>query len=110
MRSTRTISLEILNKIESRDAYADILLEEAFRRYLFKDVDKGLLTELVYGILRWKNRIDWIIGLFSSVKPARMERDILNILRLGTYQLLEARDREALLTLSSGPLTGEEMK
>ena len=88
MRSTRTISLEILNKIESRDAYADILLEEAFRRYLFKDVDKGLLTELVYGILRWKNRIDWIIGLFSSVKPARMERDILNILRLGTYQLL----------------------
>src|SRR3990172_1027048 len=88
MRSTRTISLEILNKIESRDAYADILLEEAFRRYLFKDVDKGLLTELVYGILRWKNRIDWIIGLFSSVKPARMERDILNILRLGAYQLL----------------------
>lgn len=86
--SPRTLALEILNRIESTDAYADILLEEAFRRYPIKDVDKGLLTELVYGVLRWKNRIDWIAGLFSSVKPAKMERDILNILRIGTYQLL----------------------
>ncbi len=86
--SPRTLALEILNRIESTDAYADILLEEAFRSHTLKDVDKGLLTELVYGVLRWKNRIDWITGLFSSVKPAKMERDILNILRIGTYQLL----------------------
>lgn len=84
----RIISLDILNKIESRNAYADILIEEAFKRHPLKDADKGLLTELVYGVLRWKSRIDWIIGLFSSIKPEKMERDILNILRLGAYQLL----------------------
>lgn len=84
----RIISLDILNKIESRDAYADILIEEAFKRHSLKDADKGLLIELVYGVLRWKNRIDWIIGIFSSIKPEKMERDILNILRLGAYQLL----------------------
>lgn len=88
LTSPRALALEILNRIESTDAYADILLEEAFRKYPLKDVDKGLLTELVYGVLRWEKRIDWITGLFSSVKPARMERDILNILRIGTYQLL----------------------
>ena len=88
MRSARTISLEILNKTESRDAYADILMEEAFKRHPLKDVDKGLLTELVYGVLRWRERIDFIISLFSSIKPPKMERDILNILRLGAYQLL----------------------
>lgn len=86
--SPRTLALEILNRVESTDAYADILLEEAFRRHALKDVDKGLLTELTYGVLRWKARLDWIISLFSSTKPAKMERDILNILRLGAYQLL----------------------
>ena len=86
--SPRALSLEILNRIESTDAYADILIEEAFRRHPLKDVDKGLLIELLYGVLRWRERIDWIISLFSSIKPPKMERDILNILRLGTYQLL----------------------
>lgn len=88
MNTPRTIALDILNKIESRDAYADILLDDAFKRHPLKDADKGLLTELVYGVLRWKNRIDWIIGIFSSIKPVKVERDILNILRLGAYQLL----------------------
>ena len=84
----RAVALEILNRIESTDAYADILMEEAFKRHPLKDVDKGLLTELVYGVLRWRERIDWIISLFSSIKPPKMERDILNILRLGAYQIL----------------------
>lgn len=89
MKTTpRAVALEILNRIESTDAYADILLDEAFKRYPLKDVDKGLLTELVYGVLRWRERIDWIISLFSSIKPPKMERDILNILRLGAYQIL----------------------
>lgn len=86
--SARALSLEILNRIDSTDAYADILIEEAFKRHPLKDVDKRLVTELVYGVLRWRERIDWIISLFSSVKPPKMERDILNILRLGVYQLL----------------------
>ena len=84
----RAVALEILNRIESTDAYADILMEEAFKRHPLKDVDKGFLTELIYGVLRWRERIDWIISLFSSIKPPKMERDILNILRLGAYQIL----------------------
>lgn len=86
--SPRNLALEILNRIESTDAFADILLEESFRKHPLKDADKGLLTELVYGVLRWRDAIDWIIALFSSIKPGRMEREILNILRLGAYQLL----------------------
>jgi 16S rRNA (cytosine967-C5)-methyltransferase len=82
------LAIEILRRIESTDAYADILLEDAFAKHPLKDVDKGLLTELVYGVLRWRERVDWVISLFSSIRPARMERDILNILRLGAYQLL----------------------
>lgn len=84
----RAVALQILNRIDSSDAYADVLIDEAFNKLPFKDIDKGLLTELVYGVLRWRGRIDWIISIFSSVKPPKMERDVLNILRLGAYQLL----------------------
>ncbi len=86
--SPRTLAVEILSRVESTSAYADILLEEAFSKYPLKDVDRGLLTEIVYGVLRHQMRIDWTISLFSSIKPAKMEMDILNILRTGVYQLL----------------------
>lgn len=51
-------------------------------------MDRAFITELVYGTLRWKGRIDWIISRVSRVKSERLERFILNLLRLGTYQLL----------------------
>lgn len=86
--SPRSLAVNILQRIESSGAYADILIEETFLRNPLKSADRGLLTELVYGVLRWQKRLDWVISNFSSTKPQRMERDILNILRVGTYQLL----------------------
>jgi 16S rRNA (cytosine967-C5)-methyltransferase len=51
-------------------------------------VDIAFITELVYGVLRWRGRLDWIIGRVSSVRPERLERFVLNVLRLGAYQML----------------------
>ena len=50
--------------------------------------DTGLLTELVYGVLRRQNTLDWVIDQFSKVPAARMNYIAHNIVRLGIYQLL----------------------
>lgn len=46
------------------------------------------MTELVYGTLRWRGKIDWIISQFSKIPTKRITPPILNIIRLGVYQLL----------------------
>ena len=59
----RRIAVEILNRIEADGAYAEPLLDAALSgTELANPADRGLLTELVYGTLRMRGRLDWIIG------------------------------------------------
>lgn len=55
---------------------------------LLTDLDKTFAREIVYGVLRWRGRLDWIIAAYSRIKPSRLERAILAILRMGAYQIL----------------------
>lgn len=86
--SARQIALEILYKIDVKKKYPHPLLEKAFCSNKFSSLDKRLINELVNGVLRWCNKIDWIIEQFSSRRLNRINPYVKNILRLGVYQLL----------------------
>lgn len=83
--NAREISFLVLNRV-SAGAYPESLIE----RHLpsLDERDRGLCTELVYGVLRWQIRLDWIIDGFSKIKSGKLEHTVLNALRLGAYQLL----------------------
>jgi 16S rRNA (cytosine967-C5)-methyltransferase len=49
--------------------------------------DRDLATELVYGVLRWQNRLDYILEAFSSRPVERVDLPILLALRMGLYQI-----------------------
>lgn len=67
----------------------DVSLDRALRKSKFlTPLDRAFITELVYGSLRWRGRIDWIINQFSRIPTNRLDSRILNIIRLGVYQLL----------------------
>ena len=66
----------------------DILLTDSFKRYRhLTSLDRAFLTELTYGTLRWRGRLDWVIRHFSRIPVEKIEREILNVLRLGLYQI-----------------------
>jgi 16S rRNA (cytosine967-C5)-methyltransferase len=88
-KTPRAICLEILNRIETSDRHPDRLLTDSFKRYRHLiSLDRAFLTELTYGVLRWRGRLDWVIGQFSKVPVEKIEPEILNSLRLGLYQIL----------------------
>jgi 16S rRNA (cytosine967-C5)-methyltransferase len=60
----------------------------AARSGLDDERDRALTTELVTGALRWQNELDFLIGHFSRRSISRLDPDVLQILRLGAYQLL----------------------
>ena len=51
--------------------------------------DRRLAQELVYGVLRLRGRLDHLIGCLTAAGLASLEPDVLDVLRLGAYQLSE---------------------
>ena len=87
--SARGIAVEILNKIEIKGAYAEPLLDAYLaEKTSFDNRNKGLITELVYGVLRNRNRLDWVIAGTYTGDVDSIEIPVRNILRIGIYQLL----------------------
>lgn len=85
--STRLLAFKILNRVLFEGAYPDMVLRSAFKKNPdLTSMDKALLTELVYGVIRWLGKLDYIIGILAERRVNKKE--ILNILRIGIYQLL----------------------
>jgi len=80
--------LSLLNLILSGKKYPDILIGELFRKEEFSPDEKRVLVELVYGILHHLGRIDYIIEHASSARLTNINPDILNSIRICTYQAL----------------------
>ncbi|NLI57905.1 MAG: 16S rRNA (cytosine(967)-C(5))-methyltransferase RsmB [Clostridium sp.] len=84
----REMAVKILYDIDKNGAYSNISLGKHLDSRNFKDIDRAFITELVYGILKWKLTIDYIISRFSRVKLKKISPWILNILRIGVYQII----------------------
>ena len=50
--------------------------------------DRSLFNALIYGVLRWRGRLDYIISHFSNTPLKKIEPGVLNILRLGLFQII----------------------
>ncbi len=74
-----------LLSFEKTPVAADLLVER-FSSVDFDARDRAFLRELVYGVLRWRGRLDFVFGHFLN-KP-NVAPPVREALRLGTYQLL----------------------
>ncbi|MCX7796966.1 MAG: 16S rRNA (cytosine(967)-C(5))-methyltransferase RsmB [bacterium] len=80
----KELAYRILILVEERSLYANALMREKLDNTSTKY--HPLITDIVYGVLRRKNTLDWYISNF--VKVDRLDIRLLTILRMGTYQLL----------------------
>lgn len=84
----REIALQALHRAETRDILPRDALNALFQRHAFRDRDKAFATELVYGVIRWRRRLDWMLGQLLRGKPESLTPWIRLILRMGLYQLM----------------------
>lgn len=86
----RQAALAVLNRVEQGPHHLDRVIRGALdvgSRRMGRQ-DRNLANELIFGVLRWRNRLDWFIGRYSSVLPPKIDPAVLNILRIGIYQLM----------------------
>ncbi len=81
----RDRALAVLRAVE-QGVFTDALLDET--RRLFDARDCAFITELVYGVLRNRERIDWSLNQFSKKPIEKTDDRTRAVLRLGAYQVL----------------------
>ncbi|MBQ7986001.1 MAG: 16S rRNA (cytosine(967)-C(5))-methyltransferase RsmB [Clostridia bacterium] len=86
MQNPREAALFALYEIEYNGAYSNMAVKDALPK-LTDSRDKGLVTQLVYGVVRRKLTLDYIISRYSKVKIKKLSKYVLLILRMGVYQL-----------------------
>ena len=84
----RLVAARVLERVERARAYADLTLQAALARSPLGPRDRAFATELVYGTLRWRGRLDHLLGRVLDRELGALEPGVLTLLRLGAYQIL----------------------
>ena len=81
----RDAALDVLLRVEQGGFASELLHSERLDR--LSPQDRGLATELVMGVLRWRSRLDEAIASLSSQKLHKLDPEVLESLRLAAYQI-----------------------
>ena len=84
----RKLALHLLMAIETERVYPGLALERAMERGALSSADRRLVTELVHGVTRARNTLDWALTAHLQRPLADIPPPIRNALRLGAYQIL----------------------
>lgn len=77
--------------MSERNAYANLVLPALLSERSITGRDAAFATELTYGTCRTRGLLDAIIGAAAGRAPEAINPVLLDLLRLGTYQLLRTR-------------------
>lgn len=88
MDKVRQTALLILADIDTKGSYMNLLIDERCRKENFSGKDASFLSEIVRGTVRNRIYLDYVISKYSKIKLKKISVMILNILRMGLYQIL----------------------
>ena len=91
MDPARQAAFDVLRAVRERDAYPNLLLPGLLRGRNIHGRDAAFATELTYGSCRIRGLLDAVIGSAANRSPETIDPVLLDLLRLGTYQLLRTR-------------------
>jgi 16S rRNA (cytosine967-C5)-methyltransferase len=89
--NTREIAYDFTRRVNDEGAYLGLLIRYRLGRSGLSSRDRALVSELAYGIQRNRGKLDYIIANFSRKPIDKIEPEVLDLLRLGVYQITEMR-------------------
>lgn len=86
--NSREIAYKVLLDIEKNKNYSNMAINKHFKDVKLSNQDRGLATEIIYGVIENKYYIDYMIDKLSKVKTNKMEIYVKTLLRMGIYQIM----------------------
>jgi 16S rRNA (cytosine967-C5)-methyltransferase len=87
----RLTAYDVLDGVSSRAAYANLLLPQLLRERQLEPRDAAFATQLAYGALRATGTLDAVLAPLVSRPLSELDPRVLDLLRLGAYQLIDLR-------------------
>lgn len=87
----RRAAYDVLRAVRVDDAYTNLVLPHALRSHGLTGRDAAFTTELAAGTLRLRGTYDAVLTACLDRPLAKVEAKVLDVLRLGTHQLLSMR-------------------
>lgn len=87
----RLTAYDVLDGVSSRGAYANLLLPQLLRERGLDERDAAFTTQLGYGTLRAQGTLDAILAGLVSRPLGELDPRVLDLLRLGAYQIVDLR-------------------
>jgi len=84
----RLLAARVLDRVEGARAFADLALQAELGRASLGARDRAFATELVYGTLRWRGRLDFLLGHVTDRPLEALDPGVRTLLRLGAYQIV----------------------
>ena len=88
--TARQVARRVLQRV-GKAAWASLTLDAELGRAGLEPRDRALATELVYGVLRRRSRLDRALGAFAPRGLGGLDPVTLDALRVGAYELLFLR-------------------
>lgn len=85
------VARDVLRAVRERDAYANLVLPGLLRERRVEGRDAAFATELAYGACRAMGVLDAVIADCAGRGVDDIDGPLLDVLRLGVYQLLRTR-------------------
>ncbi len=87
----RRAAFDVLRAVSERDAYANLTLPVLLRERGISGRDAAFATELAYGTCRTRGMLDAVIAAAAGRPVDQIDAVLMDLLRLGAYQLLRTR-------------------
>lgn len=87
----RRAAYQVIRQVNGADGYANLVLGKVLREQRLSGRDAAFCTELVHGALRWQGTYDEVLARCVTRPLLELDPELLDLLRLGTHQLLRMR-------------------
>lgn len=87
----RDVALAVLHEVTLEDAFGNLVLPKKIKEIGLHGRDAAFATELTYGCLRATGLLDAVLAKASGRPVEKIDSTVLDILRLGAYQILRTR-------------------
>lgn len=87
-QTARMTALRVLVSCRNNGAWADAALKAQISRDGLSGPDAALCSRIAYGVIQNQMLLDFYIGAYCSQKPDHLQPPLLEILRIGSYQIL----------------------
>ncbi len=84
MSPARTAAFDVLRGVEAGGFASDLLQASSVK---LEARDAGLANEIVFGVLRFRAQLDFLIEHYSGRPAAKLDPEVRIALRMGIYQL-----------------------